>query len=320
MKLGVMANIFSDKSWEEACIAAKNAGLSAIEPACGGLAGKVHCDPQKLIKDKNEIKKWVESAEKNDLEISSLSCHGNMLHPDKKISDEHISDFEAAIELAHYIGVKVVNGFAGCPGANEDAKYPNWITCPWPPYYGEAVKWQWEKKIIPFWREMAKKMKKAGVVVGLEMHEGDAVYNPEMLLKLREAVGEEICCCYDPSNLFWQGMNTIEIIGILGDAIANVHAKDGKVSKKVVDFTGSSDWKDYDKLDKRAWNFRTVGFGHGVEYWTDFIYSLRLIGYDGVLSIEHEDPLISGEEGLTKSINFLKDKILYKSAGEMWWA
>jgi sugar phosphate isomerase/epimerase len=264
MKLGVMALVYGDKSWEEACRAAKDAGLSAIEPGCGGFVGKNHCDPQKLIKDKEEIKKWVGVAEKNGLEISSLSCHGNMLHPDRKISDEHIADFEAAIELASITGIKVINSFAGCPGAGEDAKYPNWVTCPWPTYYGEAVKWQWEKKVIPFWAEMAKKLKKAKVVVGLEMHEGDVVYNPETLFKLRNAVGDEIGCCYDPSNLLWQGMDTIKIIKILGDAIYNVHAKDGKVDKSIVDFTGATDWKNYDEISKRAWNFRTIGFGHGI--------------------------------------------------------
>ena len=320
MKLGVMANIFCDKNWEEACEAAKKAGLAAIEPGCGGFVGKTHCDPQKLINDKNALKEWVDVAKRNGLEISSISCHGNMLHPDSVIANAHIADFEDAIELASIIGVKVINSFAGCPGANEGEKYPNWVTCPWPTYYGEAIKWQWEEKLVPFWNNMVKKLKKANISVGFEMHEGDMVYNTETLLKLRDAVGEQICCCYDPSNLFWQGINPIKSIQALKNAIVNVHAKDGKVNKEIVEFTGSSDWKHYKELDKRAWNFRTVGYGHGIEFWNEFLYTLRLSGYDGVISIEHEDPLISADEGLSKAISFLKDKILQEPTGEMWWA
>ncbi|MBU4292547.1 MAG: sugar phosphate isomerase/epimerase [Actinobacteria bacterium] len=320
MKLGVMANVFVDKNWEDACKSAKEAGLTAIEPGCGGFVGKAHCDPQKLLEDDSALKKWVSAAQNNGLEISGFACHGNMLHPDKSVSDEHIADFEATIELASKIGIKVINGFAGCPGANEDSKDPNWVTCPWPPYFGEAVNWQWEKKVIPFWVEMAKKMKKAKVVVALEMHPGDVVYNTEALLNLREAAGEEICCNFDPSHLFWQGMNPITSIKCLGNAIVHVHAKDSKVDQAVVDFRGVNDWKHYGEITKRAWTFRTVGYGHGAEFWNEFVSTLRLVGYDGVISIEHEDPLMSANEGLTKAITFLKSVLLYEPVGEMWWA
>ncbi len=320
MKLGVMANVYGDKTWEDACKAAKEAGLSAIEPGSGGFVGKLHCNPQELLKDKDALNKWVKAAQSNGLEISAFACHGNMLHPDKSVAESHIADFEATIELASKIGVKVINGFAGCPGASESAKEPNWITCPWPPYFIEAVKWQWEKKIIPFWSEMAKKLKKAGVVVALEMHPGDAVYNTEALLSLREAVGEEICCNFDPSHLFWQGMDPIVSIRCLGKAIVHVHAKDSKVNDSVVKFRGVNDWKHYGEIAKRAWTFRTVGYGHGIEFWNDFVSELRLVGYDGVISIEHEDPLMSANEGLNKAISFLKGVLLYENVGEMWWA
>jgi len=320
MKLGVMGNVFIDKSWEDACKMAKEAGLSAIEPGSGCFVGKKHCNPQELLKDSDAIKKWAAVAEKNGLEISAFSCHGNLLHPDKKIASEHISDFEATVELASKIGVKAINTFAGCPGASEDAKDPNWITCPWPPYFGEAVKWQWEKKIIPFWQEMAKKLKKAKVKVALEMHQGDSVYNTEAFLKLREAVGEEICCNFDPSHLFWQGMDPIVCIKKINSAIVHVHAKDIAINPSVVEFRGVNDWKHYSDVANRAWSFRTVGYGHDYKFWNDFVSALRLVGYDGVISIEHEDPLMSANEGLNKAITFLKGILLYEPVGGIWWA
>jgi sugar phosphate isomerase/epimerase len=321
MKLGVMANCFADKPLDVACDLAKEAGLQAIELGVGGFVGKAHCKPAELLRDNAAIEKFKKTIASRGLELSSLSCHGNPLHPDKRYAEEHIADFEAAIELAGKLGVKVVNGFAGCPGAGEDAKYPNWITCPWPPYFGDMVKWQWEKKVIPFWKEMAKKAKKAGVLIGFEMHPGDVVYNPELLLKLREEVGaEEIACNFDPSHLFWQGINPITAIRKLGKAIVHVHAKDSKVDPLVTEWRGVMDWKHYGDMVNRAWTFRTCGYGHGVEFWNAFVSELRLNGYDGVISIEHEDPLMSANEGLTKAVEFLKGVLLYETPGEMWWA
>ena len=320
MKLGVMAACFGDKSWEDAVKAAKNAGLDAIEPGVGGFVGKNHCDPEVVLKDNGALKKFVDAAGAQGLEISGLSAHGNPLHPDINYSEEHVNDLKNAVTLAEKIGVKVVNCFGGCPGAGEDAKYPSWITCPWPPYFGDAVNWQWEKKIIPFWKEMAKRAKDSGVKFGFEMHPGDAIYNPEVLLKLRDAVGEEISCNYDPSHLFWQGMDPLEVIKKIGHTIVHVHAKDSRVDEGVVKWRGVNDWKHYGDISNRAWTFRTCGYGHDKLWWNSFVSNLRLSGYDGVISIEHEDPLMSANEGLNKAVSFLKEVLLYEDVGEMWWA
>jgi len=168
---------------------------------------------------------------------------------------------------------------------------------------------------------MAKKAKEGGIKFGLEMHPGDVVYNTEVLLKLREEVGaEEISCNFDPSHLFWQGMDPIVSMRYLGHAIVHVHAKDSRINSSVVDFRGVNDWKHYRELAKRAWTFRTVGYGHGAEFWNNFVSTLRFIGYDGVISIEHEDPLMSVNEGLSKAIEFLGKVLIYEKPGEMRWA
>lgn len=320
MKLGVMANCFGDKSWEDAVKAAKAAGLEAIEPGTGGFVGKAHCDPEVLLKDDRAAGKFIDTCKSQGIEISALSAHGNPLHPDKNVSDEHKNDLINTVKLAEKIGVKVVNCFAGCPGAGEDAKYPNWITCPWPTYFGESVNWQWKNRVIPFWKEMAKRAKDSGVRFGFEMHPGDVIYNPEALLKLRDAAGEEISCNFDPSHLFWQGIDPLVAIKMMGNIIVHVHAKDSKVDEGVVKWRGVNDWKHYGDMANRAWTFRTCGYGHDKLWWNSFVSNLRLTGYDGVISIEHEDPLMSANEGLNKAVQFLKDVLLYEDVGEMWWA
>ena len=57
---------------------------------------------------------------------------------------------------------------------------------------------------------------------------------------------------------------------------------------------------------ERSWIFRSVGAGHPVEFWRDFVEALREVGYDGALSIEHEDPLLSHADGLELAVTTLR--------------
>jgi sugar phosphate isomerase/epimerase len=319
MKLGVMMNCFIEDSWKVAVKKAKDAGISTVEPAAGGYLGNTHCKPEQLIKDESALKQFVDTYKSQELEISALAVHGNPLHPDQNIAHEHTNAIVNGTKFAERIGVTILNGFAGCPGAGEDAKYPNWVTCPWPPFFGEAVKWQWEKKIIPFWREMAKRLRDSGVKMAFEMHPGDAVYNPETFLMLRNEIGDVVACNFDPSHIFWQGVDPLLAIKRLGEAIVHVHAKDVVIEEDTIRWRGNIDWKPQSDILNRAWTFRTLGYGHDRLWWKKFISTLKLIGYDGVLSIEYEDPLMSADEGLKKAVTFMNDVLIFEEAGEMHW-
>lgn len=321
MKLGMFAALFLDQPLERALDVARDLGLQAIEIGAGNFATLGHCNPEALLNDRALRSAFVKHVEKRGLQISALNSSGNPLHPDPSYSKKNVHELDQAMELASQIGVSVVVSFAGCPGADEQSRVPNWITCPWPPYYGEAIAWQWEKKIVPFWIEMAKKAKKLKLKLAFEMHPGDAVYNPEMLLMLRERVGmEEISCNLDPSHLFWQGIDPVVAIRRLSGAIVHVHAKDCYVEPSVTAYRGVLDWKHYGDLLNRAWTFRTVGYGHDMGTWNAFFSALKTVGYDGVISIEHEDALMSKEEGLRKAVEFLKKSMILEDSGKMWWA
>lgn len=319
MKLGAFNTLFYDRDFEPALEAIRSYGCEAVEIGCGGFITKRHINPADLIGDDGGRKNLLKTVEKHGLEISALSAHGNMLHPKKDFADAHIKDFREAVQLASKLGVKRVITFAGCPGTSEHDEHPSWITCPWPDYFTEALNWQWEKKIIPFWKEQAAFLKKHDVVVCLEMHPGDAVYCPEKLLKLREAAGDSVCCNFDPSHMFWQGIDPIAAVKALKDCIFHVHAKDVKQDRLNIQVNGVMDNKPYAQTDKRSWIFRTVGYGNDYSFWKEFVSALRIIGYDFVLSIEHEDSLMSGEEGLEKAARFLKDVMIHKPTGAMWW-
>ncbi len=239
--------------------------------------------------------------------ISALSCHGNPLHPNRALAKHDQDVNKKTIQLAEKLGVPVVVDFSGCPGDSPAAKYPNWVTCPWPPEYLDILKWQWDKVVEPYWVKRARFAAEYGVKIAIEMHPGFVVYNPETLLRLRSIAGKSLGCNYESSHMFWQGIDPIAAIPVLGDAIIHVHAKDTEIYDRNLPRTGVLDTKPYTDERNRSWIFRTCGYGHGEEWWRSFVSTLRMFGYDYVLSIEHEDSLLSAEEGLSRGCVVLKN-------------
>jgi sugar phosphate isomerase/epimerase len=183
------------------------------------------------------------------------------------------------------------------------------------------LKWQWEEKLIPYWKEWGKYAADHNVKIGLELHGGFLVHTPATLLRLREAVGEVIGANLDPSHLWWQGIDPVAAVKILGKegAIHHFHAKDTYIDQDNVNMYGLTDMQSYANMQERAWLFRTVGYGHDLKTWADIMSALRLVGYDYVVSIEHEDALLSIEEGFLKAVENLKRVLPEESLGEMWW-
>jgi len=321
MKLGVFLVLFGDKKYEEALDKALELGLETVEIGTGNYPGNSHCDPEKLLGDGNGCEKFRKAVESRGLEISALSCHGNPLHPDPRVSGPHRKVQRDTILLAEKLGIPRIVSFSGCPGDSENSTYPNWVTCPWPEDFSSILKWQWEKKVIPFWKDEADFARKHNVKeICLEMHPGFVVYNPETLLKLRDAAGQEIGANFDPSHLFWQGIDPVAALKKLKGAVYHVHAKDTKIDFYNTSVNGVLDTKTYLDEMNRSWIFRSVGYGHGYDFWNDFISALRMTGYDGAISIEHEDSLMSTDEGLRKAIKCLKDVLIREAKPKAWWA
>lgn len=320
MKIGVFAVLFAERSFEEALDYMQSCGLQAVEFGSGGYSSDVFCKPKELLADNAAFKKFQKAVAARNLEISALSCHGNALHPDGEFAKISHESWRNTVLLAEKLGVQNVATFAGCPGDGPNATKPNWVTCAWPPDFSEIRKWQWEEKVIPYWKEEGKFAKEHGVRICFEMHPGFVVYNTETLLKLRNAVGDVIGANFDPSHLFWQGIDPVQSIRALGPAIFHFHAKDCKIDEVNTKVNGVLDSKPYSDELGRSWIFRTVGYGHDTQTWKDIISALRMVGYDGAISIEHEDSLMSVNEGFQKAIKFLKDLIIEEQKTAMWWA
>ncbi len=321
MKLGVMNPVLNQYTFEEALDYLQSLGVQTIEIGAGGFPGDNHLKPAELLANPENAKNYKKAVADHNLEISAISCHGNALHPQKAVAEKFHNEFKNAILAAEALEVDTVIGFSGCPGDCETSKYPNWVTCPWPEDFLEILNWQWNEKVIPYWKDMAKFAKEHNIKkIAFEMHPGFVVYNPETCLRLRDAVGEIIGANFDPSHLFWQGIDPVEAIRAMEGAIYHFHAKDTRIDKRNCDINGVLDTKSYGDILNRSWVFRTVGYGHDKAIWNDMISMLKTTGYDGAISIEHEDGLMSPKEGLEKAVAFLKEVLVYEKAGEMWWA
>ncbi|HET8528545.1 MAG TPA: sugar phosphate isomerase/epimerase [Gaiellaceae bacterium] len=311
MKLGVFTVVFGQLPLDEALDRVVELGLDAVEIGTGNYPGGAHC-----------VDGLREAVASRGLEISALSCHGNPLHPDEAFARGSHETWRRTVELAGELGVDTVVCFSGCPGDGPSAAKPNWVTCAWPPDYLEVLEWQWAERAIPYWSEEARVARDAGVRIALEPHPGFLVYNPETALRLRDACGPEIGVNLDPSHFVWQGIDPLLAVRELGNAgaIFHVHAKDVYVDPHNTARNGVLDTKQYGRFGERSWTFRSVGYGQGEKFWRDFVSALRIVGYDGVLSIEHEDGLASVEEGLSRAVEVLRAVVLRETPSEMWWA
>ncbi len=319
MKLGVFNPILGTLPFETMLDTLQGLGVQAIEVATGGYVGDAHCKPAELLADADALDRFRSAIEARGLEISALSCHGNPLHPDEAVSGPHHAAWQDTVRLAEKLGVQTVVTFSGCPGGGPDDRVPNWVTCAWPTDHARAVEWQWAERVIPYWRREAAFAAAHGVRVAIEMHPGFCVYQPQQALRLRDATRDNVGVNFDPSHLFWQQIDPVKAIRYLGRSIFHFHAKDTALDPVNVPVKGVLDYEGYDRIADRAWVFRSVGYGHPEADWRDMVSALRTVGYDFVMSIEHEDALASRQEGLRKAVEVLRAALLTERPDTPWW-
>jgi sugar phosphate isomerase/epimerase len=320
MRIGVFTVLFQDMPFEKMLDRVVAAGISAVEIGAGGYPGSHHCPVDELLGSESKRTAYLDAVSSRGLVISALSCHYEPLSPDPALAKESDEIFRKAVKLAALLGVPVVNVMSGLPAGSAGDRSPSWVTCPWPPHYQKMLDYQWNTVAIPYWKGAGKFAQEHGVKIAVEMHPGFLVYNVETLLRLRDAVGPVLGCNFDPSHLFWNGVDAPVAIRRLGGAIFHVHGKDCFVDPMNVSVNGCNDAKPYDQIPHRAWTFRSIGYGHDEKTWKDIMSALRMVGYDYVISIEHEDAMMSTDEGLAKGVAMLKNVLMAEMPGKMFWA
>ncbi len=321
MKLGVMTVCLGAMSLRETCEYLHNLGVQELEIGCGGSPGTAHCDAVKYVDNPALQEEMMNTINEFGLKISALSVHGNPVHPNKEIRERDDHEFRCAVRLAEKLGVKTVITFSGCPGDCENSMYPNWAVATWPTDHQKIRDYQWNDVLIPYWKEAGAFAKEHNVRVALEIHPGFCVYNTKTMLRLREACGDVIGANFDPSHLFWQGIDPVAAIHELKGGIHHFHAKDTKIDPYNTAKFGVLDTTSFADVNARPWAFRTVGYGHNEQVWRDIFSALQATGYNGVISIEHEDALMSQKEGLEKAIAFLKNTMIFDDINnDVFWA
>lgn len=286
-------------------------GLEAVEIAAGGYVGTAHCPTGQLLEDPTKAREWKKKFDDRNIRIGAFSAHGNPVHPDPAHAHRDAESLKVAVLLAERMDVPVVVGFSGCPGGSPDDKTPNWATYGWPPDFTQILKWQWNEKVIPYWKEAAKFAREHGnKKYALEMHPNFVVYNPRTLMRLRDAVGEEIGANCDLSHLFWQGCDPIEVIHFLGKAGALYHAhmKDTLTFKENLAKYGVLNFgSNKEELPEASETFRAVGYGHSAGLWKEIVRAYMDVDFQGIMSIENEDPYLPGEVGVERAAYVLKN-------------
>ena len=283
--------------------------MDMLEFGCGNWSSAPHIDLDGMLESATARREFLAKLADNDIAISALNCSGNPVHPGDE-GRRHDEVTRKTIRLARLLAVDRVVMMSGCPGAPGD-RHANWITTEWPPEVREIVRWQWEEVLIPYWRNLTSYSRDQGVAhLCLELHGYQNVYSVATLKRLRDAVGDTVGANLDPSHLMWMGADPLAAARALGDAIYYVHAKDTRIEPSIAGVNGVIDTTPGSAYESRARNYITLGRGHDESWWRGFVSTLADVGYDGVLSIEHEDPAMSAVEGVEESVALLQRVIV----------
>ncbi|PDT42624.1 MULTISPECIES: sugar phosphate isomerase/epimerase family protein [Sinorhizobium] len=304
MKLGFVSDSLGGLAFDALLDNAARLGVSGVEVNTGGWSTAPHFDLEAMKASADARRSFMKSFESRGLEIIALNANGNPLHPTQPEQGECLKD---TIRVAGGMGIKTVCAMSGLPAGRAGDLMPNWVVSSWPPETQEILRYQWEEKLLPFWMEIAALARASGVErIALELHGNQCVYNVPSLLKLRAAIGPVIGANLDPSHLFWMGADPLVATEALGEAVYHVHAKDTMLNAPIQATTSLLENGSLMNIPARSWSYITLGFGHGEEWWRQFCYRLKMAGYDGWLSVEHEDVLLNSLEGLEKSVALLK--------------
>ncbi len=306
MRIGMVTDSLAALGFEEMLNTAAALGITDLEFPTGGWSSAPHIDVERLLEDESARKRFTSAIADRGLRISALNANGNQLHP--QIGPEVDAVVHRAVELASLLDVPTVVLMSGLPAGAPGDTTPNWITTSWPPETQTILDYQWNDVAIPYWKKLSAFGQERGVRFAVEMHGAQLVYNAETLLRLRDAVGENVGANLDPSHPMWMGADPRIVARTLSGAIHNVHAKDSRFQQHIVAAHGILGTQPPEQYSQRPWNFVTLGLGYpgGQQFWGQFLCELRSAGYDGVLSIEHEDVILDSVEGLEQTVNLLR--------------
>jgi sugar phosphate isomerase/epimerase len=303
LELGLYTDSLPHLGFEAVLDIAAEIGATGIEIATGGQSSAPHLRIDELLRDAKQRAEFAAAFESRGLRIAALNCSAWPMHP--VVGDEHVALIRSTIRLAAELGVRKIVSMSGSPGDGPGSSTVNFVWYPWPADALGLLERQWVAA-IDLWQDLGAEAAAAGVEqIALELHPLHLVYNVPTLQRLRDAVGPVIGANVDPSHLFWQQMDPLAVIRVLGPAVHHVHLKDTEIVPGQVAIAGVLDQRPFDDPAARAWVFRTAGSIHGPEFWSAFVTALSEVGYDDVLAIENEDASLPPESAVREAARFM---------------
>jgi sugar phosphate isomerase/epimerase len=305
MKIGMITDSLDALSFDDLLATAAELGIERLEFAGGNWSSAPHLALDTMLDSAPARHEFAARLDDHRVSISALNCSGNPLHPGEH-GRQHREVTRKTIALAGLMGVERVVMMSGCPGGPGDAN-ANWVTTSWPPETQAILRYQWEEVLIPYWRELVAYANGLGVnKLCLELHGHQNVYSVDTFCRLRDAVGDTVGVNFDPSHLMWMGADPLTAIAALGPSIYHVHAKDTRLEPPALARDGRIEIRPATDVVHRAWNYVTLGRGQDEAWWRRFCQALAAVGYDDVLSIEHEDMALPPLDGVARSVALLR--------------
>ncbi len=314
MYIGAYNACLHDKPLGEALQVLADLGLNSAEINSGGFLPPIHLPIEALRGSEDARQKYLGEFSSRGLTLTALNCNGNPLHPNPAVT--HAQDLVDSIEVAALLGVKRVVTMSGTPGVDAGSSQPAWNPLPWWSPFLDVRDYQWNAA-IPFWKDIQARAADADVLIAIEMHPGNIVFNPSTMHRLAEEIGAtHVGAEMDPSHLFWQGIEPIRAIEDLGSLVYNAAAKDTRLNDSALvngvlddrfervaegeaDYLPMGGGTSLSRWPRNAsWDFVAVGRGHDTAYWTEFLRALHKVDPDLPVNIEHEDVELDQLEGL----------------------
>ncbi len=275
MHVGLLTGPFGKKSFEEICAWAGSNGFGALEVTLG------HLPPEKVLAP-GGAKMVRNLLQKHHLEISSLAAYMDLIPSDAGERKKSLGTLRAAIEAANALEVRTVCTLAGFPMPGKTKM--------------QTIEQDLSESMGPLLEYAARK----GVQIAFENWFQTNIQHLDHWRRLFEVLPQKnLGLNFDPSHLYWMGIDHIAAVEEFRDRIFHTHAKDVEIL----------DWKlrRVGVIEGGWWRYVIPGFGR--IHWGEYIAALRRIGYDGVLSIEHEDGSVDAESGFLKGRAYLEQFI-----------
>jgi sugar phosphate isomerase/epimerase len=306
--IAVLTDAFEDWSLETVAHWCGERGVAALELGVGGYSPAPHLDREALLAGSAACEAFQRRLAELGAEVVALNASGNPLHPDPAVAADHDAALRDAVRLAARLGVTRVVAMSGCPGGPRPGGGPVFAGGAWLPDMEGLWDFQWREAIAPYWRELSAwaATEAPRVDICLELHPGTSIYNAASFLELAQATEGNIRVNLDPSHFWWQGIDPVATLEAVRGHVGFAHGKDTILHPDRIALHGVLDYRWPADADTMPWHFCAVGTGRPTAEWTTFLDALGDAGYDGPVSIEHEDPNLTSEAGVEASLAGLR--------------